>query len=141
MKIVALKIINYRSLQNIEIKNIPSFCVLVGANGTGKSTFFDIFGFLKDALKNNVRQALQVRGGYKEVVTRGHEQEDIQLEIKFKIKILEKERTVTYSLIIGQNNNKTIVKEELLCYRRGSRGKPYIFLKFECGQGYAITNE
>lgn len=141
MKIVALKIINYRSLQNIEIKNIPSFCVLVGANGTGKSTFFDIFGFLKDALKNNVRQALQVRGGYKEVVTRGHEPEDIQLEIKFKIKILEKERTVTYSLIIGQNNNKTIVKEELLCYRRGSRGKPYIFLKFECGQGYAITNE
>ncbi len=65
MRIVSLKIKNYRCFQNIEIDNLPAFCVLVGANGTGKSTLFDVFGFLRDALKNNVRQALQIRGGYK----------------------------------------------------------------------------
>ncbi|MFM2314395.1 MAG: hypothetical protein RLZZ04_3671, partial [Cyanobacteriota bacterium] len=46
MKIESLKIKNYRCLQNIEINNMSAFCVLVGANGTGKSTFFDVFGFL-----------------------------------------------------------------------------------------------
>ena len=141
MRIVALKIVNYRSLQNIEIKNIPKFCVLVGANGTGKSTFFDVFGFLKDALKNNVRQALQVRGGYKEVVTRGHTTEDINIEIKFKIKIVGKERLVTYSLTIGEKQNKPVIKREILRYKRGSYGSPYHFLDFKDGQGYAITNE
>lgn len=141
MKIKELKIANYRSLQNIKIDNIPPFCVLVGANGTGKSTFFDVFGFLKDALKNNVRQALQIRGGYKEVVTRGHDGEDIDLEIKFKIKIVRKERLVTYKLIIGKEKNRPVIKREILRYKRGSYGKPYHFLDFSYGKGYAINNE
>ncbi|MGA1132066.1 MAG: AAA family ATPase, partial [Prochlorotrichaceae cyanobacterium] len=55
MKIVSIKIKNYRAFESIEIKNIPAFCVIIGANGTGKSTLFDVFGFLRDALKNNIR--------------------------------------------------------------------------------------
>ena len=58
MKLESITIKNYKALQNIQIKNIPSFMVLVGANGTGKSTLFDVFGFLRDALIGNVRQAL-----------------------------------------------------------------------------------
>jgi predicted ATPase len=71
VKIVSIKIKNYRLFESLEIRDIPAFCVIIGANGTGKSTLFDIFGFLRDALKNNIRQALQIRGGYNEVVTRG----------------------------------------------------------------------
>ena len=51
MKIVAIKIKNYRAFENLEVKDVPAFCVIIGANGTGKSTLFDIFGFLRDALK------------------------------------------------------------------------------------------
>lgn len=142
MQIVGIKIKNYRSLQNIELKKLPAFCVFVGANGTGKSTLFDIFGFLRDALKNNIRQALQIRGGFQEVVTRGHENEDIEFEIKFKMKILDKQRTVTYILIISQKESFPIIKQEILRYRRqGNRGKPFHFLDFSNGQGYAIINE
>lgn len=141
MKIESLKIKNYRCLQNIEINNMSAFCVLVGANGTGKSTFFDVFGFLRDALKNNVRQAIQIRGGYKEVVTREHENEDIEFEIKFRMKILEKERLVTYLLIIGLDENSIAVKREILRYKRREYGSPFHFLDFKHGQGYAILNE
>ncbi len=141
MQIIGIKIKNYRSLQNIELKNLPAFCVFVGANGTGKSNLFDVFGFLRDALKNNIRQALQIRGGFQEVITRGHENEDIEFEIKFKIKILEKERTVTYILVISQDKFSPIIKKEILRYRRGNRGKPFHFLEFSNGQGYAIINE
>ncbi|MFN7557611.1 AAA family ATPase [Microcystis sp.] len=141
MKIVSIKIKNYRMFKNIHIRNIPPFCVIIGANGTGKSTLFDIFGFLRDALKNNIRQALQIRGGYREIITRGQEQEDIEIELQFRMKILDTERLVTYILIIGQNKNRPVIKREILRYKRGEHGKPFHFLDFQLGQGYAITNE
>jgi len=50
MHLQTLSIRNYKSLQDIQLTNLPSFLVLVGANGTGKSTLFDVFGFLRDAL-------------------------------------------------------------------------------------------
>jgi predicted ATPase len=141
MKIVSIKIKNYRMFKNIHIRNIPPFCVIIGANGTGKSTLFDIFGFLRDALKNNIRQALQIRGGYREIITRGQEQEDIEIELQFRMNILDTERLVTYQIIIGQNNNRPVIKREILRYKRGEHGKPFHFLDFQLGQGYAITNE
>lgn len=141
MKIVSIKLKNYRLFESFEITNIPAFCVVIGANGTGKSTLFDIFGFLRDALKNNIRQALQVRGGYKEVVTRGKEGEDIEIELQFRMTVVNKERLVTYSLIIGEINNRPVVKREILRYKRGEHGSPYHFLDFKLGKGYAITNE
>lgn len=141
MKIVSIKIKNYRMFKNIHIRNIPPFCVIIGANGTGKSSLFDIFGFLRDALKNNIRQALQIRGGYREIITRGQEQEDIEIELQFRMKILDTERLVTYQIIIGQNNNRPVIKREILRYKRGEHGKPFHFLDFQLGQGYAITNE
>jgi predicted ATPase len=141
MKIVYIKIKNYRLFEFLEIKNIPGFCVMVGANGTGKSTLFDVFGFLRDALKNNIRQALQIRGGFNEVITRGKEQEDIEIELKFRMKILETERLVTYVLIVGQEKKRPVIKREVLRYKRGEYGSPYHFLDFQKGKGYAITNE
>ncbi|MFZ4555089.1 MAG: AAA family ATPase [Pseudanabaena sp.] len=141
MKIVTLKIKNYRAFENLEVKDIPPFCVIIGANGTGKSSLFDIFGFLRDALKNNISQALQVRGGYKEVITRGKEREDIEIELQFRMNILGTERLVTYLLTIGQENNRPVVKREILRYKRGEYGSPYHFLDFKLGKGYAITNE
>jgi len=141
MKIVSIKIKNYRAFESLEINHIPRFCVIIGANGTGKSTLFDIFGFLRDALKNNIRQALQIRGGFNEVVTRGKEQEDIEIELKFSLKILKTERLVTYILHIGQEEKRPLIKREILKYKRGEYGSPYHFLDFANGKGYAITNE
>lgn len=141
MKIVFIRIKNYRLFKSIEINHIPAFCVIIGANGTGKSTLFDVFEFLRDALKNNIRQALQVRGGFNEVVTRGQEQEDIEIELKFRMEILGNERLVTYILIVGQEKRRPVVKREILRYKRGEHGQLFHFIDFQNGKGYAIINE
>jgi predicted ATPase len=141
MKIISIKIKNYRVFESLELRKVPAFCVIIGANGTGKSTLFDVFGFLRDALKNNIRQALQVRGGFAEVVTRGKENEDIEIELKFRMEISGTERLVTYILIVGQEQKKSVVKREILRYKRGEHGKPFHFLDFQKGKGYAIINE
>lgn len=141
MKIVYIRIKNYRLFKSLKINHIPEFCVIIGANGTGKSTLFDVFEFLRDALKNNIRQALQVRGGFNEVVTRGQEQEDIEIELKFRMEILGNERLVTYILIVGQEKRRPVVKREILRYKRGEHGQPFHFIDFQNGKGYAIINE
>ena len=141
MRISAIKIQNFKTLQNIEINELPSLAVFVGANGVGKTTLFLVFGFLKDCLTLNVTKAVQVRGGYFELISRGHADEDIVIEIKYEMKIAQKSRLVTYYLKIGMINSKITVKREYLCYKRSSYGSPYHFLDFENGNGFAISNE
>ena len=63
MKIEAIRLSNFKAFKNVDIRNIPKMCVFVGANGTGKSTLFSVFGFLKDALTENVHVALTKLGG------------------------------------------------------------------------------
>lgn len=141
MKLESIKLKNFKAFRNVHIKDIPAFCVVVGANGSGKTTLFDVFGFLRDCLTYNVTRALQSRGGFKEVVTRGCEKESIVIELQYRMVITGKNRLVTYSLEIAQDNGRSVVEQEVLQYKRGAFGSPYQFLKFSRGKGYAITNE
>lgn len=143
MKIEKISIRNFKVYRNTELKDLPNMCVFLGANGTGKSTLFEIFGFLSDALKGNVKTAMNKRGGYKEVYSRNGEG-DIELEIKFRNPSIEgkKQPLITYELSVALNDQKQpIVSKEILSYRRGQTGRPYRFLDFSNGKGYAIVNE
>lgn len=145
MRLESINIINYKVFKAASIQNLPNMAVLLGANSSGKSTFFDIFGLLSDALQNNITIALNRRGGFQEVISRGCDinKELIKFEIKFRnYKINEKKPPViTYSLEIGHKEGKAYIAREILKYRRGSSGKPWHFLDFSHGSGYAITNE
>lgn len=141
MKIEKIRLKNFKVFQDVTIENIPAFCVIVGANGAGKTTLFDVFGFLKDCLTYNVTRALQARGGFQEVVSRGHENENIELEIQYRLPLTGTERLVTYLVEIGLHNKRPAVVREVLRYKRGAYGSPYQFLKFAYGKGEAVTNE
>lgn len=142
MKIEKLRIKNFKTLKDVEIKDLPNMCVFLGANGTGKTTLFDVFGFLSDALKNNVKTSLNKRGGFAEVISRDCSG-DIEFEIKFRNEPVDgkKQPLITYELSIGLKNKQPIVTKEVLSYRRGQTGKPYKFLDFSDGVGNAIVNE
>lgn len=142
MQIEAIEIKNYRLFRDAKLQNIPRLCVLVGANGTGKSTLFDVFSFLKDALAMNVGKAVSKRGGYKELASRGFAEEPIELTLQFRLEITGYERLVTYILKVEPDaTGRAVVAREVLRYKRGANGKPFHFLDFAYGKGYAITNE
>jgi predicted ATPase len=142
MQIESIDIKNYRLFQSTALVQIPRLCVLVGANGSGKSTLFDVFSFLKDALAMNVTKAVAKRGGYKELVSRGHAGEPIELTLQFRLDITGHERLVTYLLKIEPDDKgKVVVAREILRYKRSRYGAPYHFLDFAYGKGEAITNE
>ena len=141
MQIEQIRIKNFRVFKDVEIRNIPRLAILVGANGTGKSTLFSVFGFLRDAMNSNVRTALSKLGGsrgFSEVRSR-NSAGPIEIEVKYRVK--SGSPLVTYSVSIGWVGNKPIVEREILRYRRFSRGKPWHFLDFREGKGFAVTNE
>ncbi len=142
MQIESIEIKNYRLFRHAKLSGIPRLCVLVGANGTGKSTLFDVFSFLKEALAMNVSKAVSKRGGFKELASRGFAQEPIELTLQFRLDITGKERLVTYLLRVQPDKTgRAVVAREILRYKRGANGKPFHFLDFALGEGYAITNE
>lgn len=137
MQIESLTIKNYRVFRDVTIKKLPKLIALVGANGTGKSTFFDIFSFIKDSLEHNVSKAVSRRGGFKELVSR-----DCKDSISITIQFRETGgRLATYQLSVGSENGKVFIERELLKYRRGAHGQPWKFIDFKKGTGTAIINE
>lgn len=141
MELKSITIRNFKALQDIHLTEVPNFVVLVGANGSGKSTLFDVFGFLRDALTGNVRQALDARGRFAEVVTRGHENESILVELQVGLPIAGRSRLVTYHLEVGLDQGRPVILHEFLRYKRGRYGAPFYFLDFHKGSGFAIRNE
>lgn len=141
MQITQIRLKNFRAFHDVEMRDIPRFAVLVGANGTGKSTLFQVFGFLRDAMTANVTTALAKLGGSRGIheVRSRNSRGDIEIELKFRPEPTG--RLVTYSLCIGEKEGRAIVTREVLKYRRGSRGQPWHYLDFSNGRGTAVTNE
>ncbi len=142
MRIRTLNVKNYRTLRDVTLSNIPGLAVLVGANGAGKSTLIDVFDFLKDSLKDDVRVALRKRGGFQQIVSRGFEDEALEmtLQIEMDIEAAQQKRLVTYYLKIEEHDGRQIsVAKETLRFKRAAYGAPYHFILFENGKGDALA--
>ena len=137
MQIEGIEIKNYRLFRNVELNKLSPMTVIVGPNGTGKSTLFDVFTFMKDALAENVVAAVSRRGGFPELVSR-----DADGSIEITVKFRESGgRLVTYLVRVGLEYGRVVVLREVLSYRRVQRGQPWRFVDFSKGEGKAITNE
>lgn len=153
MRIEQISIKNFKMFKDVVVGNVsskpprplPQLAVLMGANGAGKTTFFDVFGFLSHCLRENVSAALGQRGGFKEVLSRGCDpsKDSISFEIKFRNTEIDRKKQplITYEVIIAEEKGRAVVAKEVLQYRRGQYGAPWKFLQFEYGKGSAIKNE
>jgi predicted ATPase len=142
MKIESIRLKNFRAFRDVTFADLPKFCILVGANGTGKSTLFSVFAFLREAMSSNVTAALGKLGGargFQEVRSRG-QTGPIEIEIKIRSDA-KTQRLITYALSIDEENGRPVVVSEILKYRRGSKGQPWHFLDYSRGNGEAVTNE
>ncbi|MCL1998961.1 MAG: AAA family ATPase [Turicibacter sp.] len=135
-KILGFRIQNFRVLRdvtmgrlwNVRGTDLTPMTAVIGKNGTGKSTFFDAFGFLADCLKTDVEEAFDKRGGFKRVVSQG-----VRDSIRFEIYYREEHNTqpITYEVAFDlDEDTRPYVKSERLRQRRSgqSRGIPFSFL-------------
>jgi predicted ATPase len=92
-KIEGIRVKNFRALKDVTLgqlwnqrqsKPLTPMTVVIGKNGVGKSTLFDVFGFLADALKVGVEEACDSRGrgGFEKIRSQG-QAGPIEFEIYF----------------------------------------------------------
>ena len=147
-KIEGIRVKNFRSLKDVTLgklwnqqqtEPLTPMTVVIGKNGVGKSTLFDVFGFLSDALKFGIEDACEMRGrgGFERICSQGQAG-----SVEFEISYLSNEITspLTYELKISNDGKgRPFVKKELLFTI--SNNKPVLFLALLHGLGFSINND
>ncbi len=145
-KIEGFRIQNFRTLKDVTLgrlwnqqsaKPLTPMTAVIGKNGVGKSTLFDAFGFLADALRSGVEEACDSRGrgGFEKIRTQGQSG-----AIKFEVYYKEEgnARPITYELAIDlDSSGRPFVLTERLRQRRKNQkhGWPFSFLVLNKGKG------
>jgi predicted ATPase len=137
-RIEQVKVKNFRALQDVEFKDLKPLTVLLGANGSGKSTFFDVFAFLSDCFSEGLRNAVDKRGRFADLRSRG-QTGAIIFEIAYRESI--DPRLIRYHLEIDERDGRPIVASEWMHWKRGSYGQPFRFLDYREGIGRVITGD
>jgi predicted ATPase len=138
-RIEYLRVENYRALKKIEIKDITPLTVLLGPNGSGKTTVFDVFKFLSECFALGLRQAWDKRNRFRELRTRGSTG-PIVIELRYRE--TPEHQPATYRLAVDEIDESPVVVEETLRWRRvatNKPGAPYKILSFQRGVGWVIA--
>ncbi len=147
-KIEGIRVKNFRTLKDVtlgrlwntpESEPLTPMTVAIGKNGVGKSTLFDVFGFLADALKFGVEEAcdLRGRGGFEKIRSQGQTG-----AIGFEMTYREDDIThpVNYEILIDIDNHGRICVQKEIFFQQLDK-RLLLFLALINGDGFALKKE
>lgn len=144
-KIIGIEIHNFGILKHVKMgvlykdsldDEFGSMVTIIGLNGSGKSTFADVFQFILDAISSNVEAACDAgyRGGYDQLVSQGSHE-----PIRFKIcyKQDADSMILTYEFSVAKDRNgRPYVGEEKLRQYGVNDGEEQLLLSLARGKGF-----
>ena len=145
-KIEGFRIKNFRVLKDVTLgrlwnqqqaEPLTPMTAVIGKNGVGKSTLFDAFGFLADALKSGVEEACDSRGrgGFDRIRAQG-QKGPIEFEVYYKEDGNARPITYEISIDVDSSGRPYVLKERLRQRRKGQKhGWPFSFLVLNSGKG------
>ena len=134
-RIEYLRVQNFRALRDVEFKDLKPLTVLLGPNGGGKSSVFDVLSFLAECFDWGLRRAWDSRGRARELKSRGSDG-PVTIEIKYRER--PGDPLISYHLSIDELEGRPVVMREWLRWKRGRYGAPFGFLDYTQGQGNVI---
>lgn len=151
-KIEGFRVKNFRALKDITLgrlwnqqqaEALTPMTAVIGKNGVGKSTLFDAFGFLADALKFGVEEACDSRGrgGFQRIRAQ-NQNGPIEFEVYYKED--GNARPITYEIAIDIDTfgRPYVLRERLRQRRKGQKhGWPFSFLVLNSGKGVVWKDE
>ena len=122
-----LKIENFKSIDSLEVKGLAPFSVFAGANGSGKSNFFDALDFVGLFVRGGLEIALREHGGFANIYSKKREGADSK-KFSFEIECdLLEQREICYSLSIDHLDSEPGIKECLELNEEQTGGKGAIY--------------
>lgn len=111
MKINKIKISGFKSIADIELNDLTPYSVFAGANGAGKSNFFDALKFISTVVTLGATQALRQFNGYENVHCFKHRKDKART---FSAEIqVQSDNHLTYHLKIHNMDNQPKLEEKL----------------------------
>ncbi|MCX7095934.1 MAG: AAA family ATPase [Methylobacter sp.] len=147
-KIEGIRVRNFRGLKDVtlgrlwnkpESEPLTAMTVIIGKNSVGKSSLFDAFGFLSDALKFGVEEAcdLRGRGGFEKIRSQG-QTGAIELDISYRAN--DDTHLIGYHIGISLDKaGRPLVEGEALF--RESNNSPIFYLMLTLGVGLTLNEE
>lgn len=124
-QITNISINGFRRLRKIDLP-MKNLTVLIGANGSGKTSFLDVFSILSASARGDLQNTLQLKGGLNNILTRGMAKE---LEISVEMNI-SYQSPLYYDLTLSPQGFSYVIKEEFLTQqRKKDRGQPFFYIK------------
>lgn len=148
--IQGIRIRNFKSLKDITLGNVcdgsntqplTPITAVIGKNGVGKTSLFDVFGFLADCMKYGVAEACDVRGGFDRVVSQGQD-DIIELILCYRQKSDLAPLRFELTIALDKTIQQPYVKRESLFQltQENNIYKRRFFLEVNDGKG-AITHD
>lgn len=111
-----LKISNFKSIDSLELKNMKDFSVFAGANGSGKSNFFDALDFVSRFIRNGITDALRWHGGFDNIHSvkrHPNEAQRFEFEIKYTLPSETTDKNEWYRLGLHNLSDKPEIEESI----------------------------
>ncbi len=128
-----LKIENFKSIDSLEVKGLAPFSVFAGANGSGKSNFFDALDFVSLFVRGGLEIARHEHGGFANIQSKKREGEDAKtfsFEIECDLLEKQKEMPTTFLYLLSSDFLDSDPKIEEYLYVNGERSIERIRSKF-----------
>ena len=122
-----VEITGFKSIRDITIELRPDINVLIGANGSGKSNFIEVFDFVRMIYTKRLQQYVADKGGANSILHFGRDTSP-KLKIRFEYFASKtKDTTRAYSIILHPNDQDQMVitSETAYYHERGDFTKLY----------------
>ncbi|NOS87037.1 MAG: AAA family ATPase [Methylococcaceae bacterium] len=106
-----IKISGFKSIADVELNDLSPYSVFAGANGSGKSNFFDALAFVSVVVRMGVIEALRKFGGYGQVHC--HTKPNASV-FAARFDLVLDEKSVQYDLTIQQMDKSPALIERLV---------------------------
>ncbi len=111
MGIKRLEIGGFKSIDNITLTDMPNYCVFAGANGSGKSNFFDALKFASTVIDDGATKAIRRFGGY-DLIHCVKRRKEKARTFRFGCNVVVEKQNYDYSLEVHELDQKPMLVEQ-----------------------------